>query len=154
VKLYHWTRVPNFGDQLNQWLWHQLLPDFFDDDVETLFFGIGTLLNGEAPAAKRAVIFGTGVGYGTPISKPPESWQIYCVRGPLSAMALNIPLSQVATDPAILIRRLFKPLGAKRYPVAFMPHWRNASAERIAKCRQIEIQYIDPLGGVESAERN
>ena len=53
VKLHDWTQVANFGDRLHQRLWHRLLPGFFDDDAETLFFSQRHLLNGEAPTARR-----------------------------------------------------------------------------------------------------
>ncbi len=44
MKLYYWDGN-NFGDKLNPWLWSQLLPNYFNDDTEIAFLGIGTLIN-------------------------------------------------------------------------------------------------------------
>jgi len=149
MKLHYWRTFPNFGDQLNAWIWDRVLPGAFDDDAEVLFFGIGTLLNSEAPSAKRVVIFGTGVGYGAPISEPNPTWEIYCVRGPLSATALGLSTSAAASDPAILIPRFFESAGARRHRFAFMPHWRSASELHQRLCGDLGINYVSPARPVE-----
>ena len=44
--LYKWVgHTPNFGDGLNDLLWPQLLPDFFDTDPSARFLGIGSVLD-------------------------------------------------------------------------------------------------------------
>jgi len=149
MKLHYWRTTANFGDQLNAWIWDKVLPGIFDEDPEVLFFGIGTLLNGEAPRAKRVVVLGTGVGYGAPISEPDPSWEIYCVRGPLSAMALGLSTSAAASDPAILIPRLFESTGARRHRFAFMPHWRSASELHKRLCSDLGVNYVSPAQPVE-----
>jgi len=144
VKLYTFDAVPNFGDQLNGLIWDKLLPGCFAEDSAILFLGIGTLLNGEMPRAKRIAILGTGAGYGTSLSHPEPNWEIYCVRGPLTAMALGLSTATAASDPAILIQRLHKPIGGQRSQLGFMPHWKSASAEHEALCNEHGIRYIDP----------
>ena len=96
MQIYFYRRSeqqPNFGDELNDWLWEKLLPGVFDDNETTAFLGIGSLLNHlvseRVPNARQIVVFSTGVGYvgysgasykeGMP--KIDDSWTIYCVRG-------------------------------------------------------------------------
>src|SRR5262245_12821266 len=93
--------VTNFGDELNRHVWPHFVPAGFDDDDGTQFVGIGTLLNDRLPAARRTIIFGSGVGYYGPPRRD-DSWEIYCVRGPLSARALGLSADAAVTDPAAL----------------------------------------------------
>ncbi len=88
---YYRDGIGNFGDDLNAWLWPRLIPDLLDDNPDTLFLGIGTLLNNRLPSRPRKVVFGTGAGYGESLPSLDERWRIYCVRGPLTAMALGLP---------------------------------------------------------------
>jgi len=93
----------NFGDELNVWLWRELLPaDFFDEDDTELFYGIGTILSARMPAHVRKIIFGTGTGY----KRPPvvdDSFHIFFVRGPQTAHALGLAPIKAIADPAYLI---------------------------------------------------
>ncbi len=156
-------RQPNFGDELNPWLWPQLLPDTFnndnENDDETYFVGIGTLLNQQLIArtadAKRVIVFSSGVGYEQPLTAIPEHWQILCVRGPHSARQLGLPSTRAITDGGVLIRQCFHPpsgqdaVPAKR---AFMPHIHHANSAQAAwesLCRQANLRYIDPRWPVE-----
>lgn len=138
--------VTNFGDELNTWLWRRLLPGFLDDDARALFVGIGTLLNDRLPRARETVVFGAGVGYGTGLPTTTRGWKIYCLRGPLSARALNVSPSLAVTDPAALVRRLHV-VGAgspKSHRFALMPHWMSACARWEAGCREAGLGYVDP----------
>ncbi len=160
MKLFYYeTRSPfkNFGDELNPWLWPKLLPEL-DDRPDTLFVGIGTLLNDATPRlvnqAKRVVFFSTGAGYGRSLRfQPPSNWQIYCVRGPLSAQRLNLPVSVAITDGAALLKRHFTPVSEskRRYAVSYMPHFRHGSRHLFeAVCKRSGIHYIDPVGKIET----
>src|SRR5882762_4159193 len=115
---YHKDPKGNFGDDLNPWLWDRLLPGFFRGDFphepklrnacpdgETLFIGIGTLLNRDRniPEGPRKIVFGSGSGYGPP-PVIDASWDISCVRGPLTAEMLGLDKSLAVTDPAVLVR--------------------------------------------------
>ncbi|OLT59324.1 polysaccharide pyruvyl transferase family protein [Moorena bouillonii] len=163
MKLFYYQYSPkrfpgglnNFGDDLNPWLWQQLIPNLLDDDESTAFVGIGTLLNNllpkRLPNASRIIIFSTGVGY-EKLPKLQDSWTIYCVRGPLSAKALGISPQLAVTDGAVLVRRLFHPTSQKIHQFAVMPHAKSARYGGQAWhqiCEQIGFKYIDPRLPVE-----
>src|SRR5580658_4868650 len=97
----------NFGDELNRWLWPELLGDVScDAHDDVLFVGIGTILDQTLPSARVTIVFGTGAGYtSVPRDIAPYSarWRIYGVRGPLTARALKLDQRFVMTDPAILL---------------------------------------------------
>jgi len=154
MKLYYWkSPYGNFGDDLNPWLWGELIPDVLDEDESTAFIGIGTLLNSKLrtflPKASRLVVFGSGVGYGERnFANLPSLDKIYCLRGPLSAHVLDVPRELALTDPALLVRRFFKPTGHKVYKFAFMPHHdQTVSGGKAWKsvCEQLGFGYIDPV---------
>lgn len=160
MKIFYYRRrdgQPNFGDELNTWLWPQLLPDFFDDNESIQFIGTGTLLNHRLPerttAAKQLIIFSSGAGYEQPLSNIPPHWHIACVRGPLSARRLNLPHGKAITDGGILVRRCFFTSAKKNSPYGFMPHIHHANfADGVwqAICRQLGIRYIDPRWPIET----
>lgn len=155
MKIYHYQRrdrIPNFGDELNQWLWRTLLPDFFDRDEETVFVGIGTVLNNALDqrigAAKRVIVFSSGVGYESALQFIPVHWEVHCVRGPLTAKCLRLPGDLAITDGAVLLSHIWQPSSCqKTAKFAFMPHVHHAvSSDKIwqAACDALNIRYIDP----------
>ena len=138
----------NFGDDLNPWLWPRLLPGFFDGRADTIFLGIGTLLNHRAPREPRKVVFGAGAGYGDP-PEVDERWHFHFVRGPLTAERLGLAPGLAIADSAYLTTLAFDPARARRNSVAFMPHhfgthdydWRPL-------CRRAGLEYLDPAAPV------
>lgn len=159
MKLFHYVRrdgVENFGDRLNLWLWPQLIPDLLSMGDSTTFVGTGTLLNHRLPDRLRsdhAVIFSTGAGYERPLRSLPETWRIYCVRGPLSAQRLGLSPETAIADGGLLIARCFHGGGEKRVPVAVMPHIHHATAagDRWENmCQELGWGYIDPRWSVEA----
>ena len=159
MKVFYYRRQdgqPNFGDELNTWLWPQLLPNFFDNDESSQFIGTGTLLNHRllerTSSAKRLIIFSSGVGYEQPLLAIPKDWHIVCVRGPLSARRLKLPRKTAITDGGILVRRCFTATGEKVFSHAFMPHIHHANFADVAwetLCDQMGIGYIDPRWPIE-----
>ena len=137
--------VTNFGDELNRVVWPHFMPAAFDSDDGRQFIGIGTLLNDRLPPAARTVVFGAGVGYYGPPRRD-DTWDIYCVRGPLSARALGLPPDAAATDPAALVVRIDQPTptSATRWTRAFMPHWQSEPDEWKMVCAAAGIGFIDP----------
>lgn len=140
----------NFGDELNDWLWHLLAPETFAESGDpTLFLGIGTILSANLPIAPRYVVFGSGVGYGPPPIDRCRSdrWQVYGVRGELSQRLLDLPADSAMTDPAILLAVCaeLRSAASKRQGIAFVPHWKSMNyGFWDAVCRAAGIRLIDP----------
>lgn len=154
MKLHYYkfkTGRRNFGDDLNPWLWNKIFPDFFDEDENRIFVGIGTLINNESlPKAKETIVFSSGFGYGT-VPQVDKSWKIYCLRGPLSAEKIGVSRDLAVTDGAVLIRKYFSPTNKKKHKYSYMPHIMQACAGgEIWKkmCDSIGISYIDPQGNI------
>ena len=145
-------RVANFGDELNTWLWQQLLPEVIAQNDDSVLVGLGTLLNDRLPQrlgkAQTVVIFSTGAGYETPLPSILPTWKLYCVRGPLTAQRLNLPADLAITDGGVLLRRLISPSPhSPSKPVAFMPHIHHATFAREtweSVCAAVGFRYIDP----------
>ncbi|MEO5811275.1 MAG: polysaccharide pyruvyl transferase family protein [Rhodanobacter sp.] len=152
MKLYYYIdKRGNFGDDLNPWLWSNLIPDIIDEDDSELFVGIGTLLNNNVPKNPKKIVFGSGVGYGSALPNVDEKWKFYCVRGPITASTLGLPAECAITDPAALVSTVFPTNTSKRAGVAFIPHhvsaW-NLDWEHV--CQQVGIRYIDPRKDVDT----
>ena len=125
----HYFRSPhgNFGDDLNAWLWPELLPGVWDDGSDGItFVGVGTILNRLVPQTRLKIVLGSGVGYSPlPANLHDGSWNVLGIRGPLSARAAGLPAKAVITDGAILlgtIDGLVKPDSARTGDVVFVPH--------------------------------
>jgi len=155
VKLqYFQGQRPNFGDELNTWLWPQLLPGFFDDDPAVLFFGIGSILGSSCHPAAKKVVFGTGYvpAYSdhVPDVQGPD-WEVFFVRGPRTARALGLPDSLGLGDAAILLRALHGQLRRQPGAIGFMPHWESLPRGNWRKaCSLAGIRLIDPTAPVAS----
>jgi succinoglycan biosynthesis protein ExoV len=145
----HYERIEggNFGDDLNATMWDRLLPkplsQYLNED--TFFIGIGTRLRPKnIPKGKRIIVFGSGFGYSDEPPTVDENWDIRCVRGPLTAKALNLDLKLAITDSAILCKNLYTK-GEPRYRVSFVPHHLTLSADNWEKfCGKVNIHLIDP----------
>jgi len=147
MKLFYFKQshgIPNFGDDLNAWLWPQLLPGIFDEQDDVIFVGIGTVLNERIPKARRTIVFSSGVGYGQ-LPEIDATWTIYCVRGPISANALGLPAKKAVSDGGILVNRLFKGGSESKYAVSYMPHsYLSDFAPWQSVCDELGINFISP----------
>jgi len=153
MKLYYYEAPHrNFGDDLNPWLWPRIFPKPLEEcgDDDTLFLGIGSILNHKVPAVPpKKVVFGSGVGYG-PLPAVTDRWRFFCVRGPLTAKALGLPESLALGDSALLVREVVEPAPAPEYRASFMPHhltvphddWKDV-------CDALSIRFIDPTAPVD-----
>lgn len=148
----HYFRSPhgNFGDDLNAWLWPELLPGVWDDGSDGItFVGVGTILNTLVPQTRLKIVLGSGVGYSPlPSNLHDGSWSVLGLRGPLSARAAGLSPDAVITDGAILlgtIDGLVKPEGARSGNVVFIPHVSSTETGAWeAVCAALGITYVDP----------
>lgn len=153
MKLYYY-KENNFGDQLNPWLWNKILPNYFDEDTNIGFLGIGTLINntyiGKLNRSQFKIIFSSGVGYGKDEIKLDHSYKIYCVRGPLSAQKLGLPETLAITDGALLVKDFFDSSQCqKKFKFGYIPHYELAGEGWALACQKIGFNYIDPRWSVE-----
>ena len=139
------TEHGNFGDDLNLWLWSHLLPGLLDDDESTLFLGVGTILDRKLPAHVKKVVFGSGVGY-KKAPKLDSSWQVYGVRGEITAARLGLGEDQVIGDPACLLHGThFDANQEKRFPVSYIPHHDSLDSLDWGEfCQHIGYHFISP----------
>lgn len=145
-KLYYKSKLNNFGDSINPFIFYKLLPHLFDSEARNLFFGIGTIIDDSAPKDVNKFVFGSGTGYkNIPIIN--NDWEFDFVRGPLTADRLGLSRDIAITDPAILIRKVVDDNEVQRIPgrISFMPHHVSArNADWANLCLQAGIRYIDP----------
>ncbi|MBR0557931.1 polysaccharide pyruvyl transferase family protein [Ciceribacter sp. L1K23] len=151
MKLYLYRGAePNFGDELNSWLLPRVFPNFFSDDEQNLFLGIGSILFDHHPTDPTKIVFGSGYGGYT---KPPvldEKWKVYCVRGPRTAACLNLDSSKVAADTAVLLNTYGRKSVPKRFKFSFMPHWESLHRGRWSEASEAAgVHFLDPRRDVE-----
>ncbi|GEO80145.1 glycosyltransferase family protein [Pararhodospirillum oryzae] len=149
MKIYYYRgKHPNFGDELNQWIWPKLIPNFFDNDSNTIFIGIGSVLSLSHDHSAKKIVFGSGLvtHYGNKIPNISEKeWDVFFVRGPRTAKFLNIPPEKGVGDSAILIRTLVKSASQPQPFVSFIPHWESLDSGHWQEaCRLAGIHLIDP----------
>jgi succinoglycan biosynthesis protein ExoV len=150
--VYFEGQAPNFGDELNRYIWPKLLPPgFFDDDAGELFVGIGSILGDIYPGAARKVVAGSG--YGGYHRKPDlndGSWDILFVRGPRTARLFNLPPEKAIADGALLLRFVDLPAASGPGEIGFMPHYESMMRGNwAAACRLAGLRLIDPRWPVE-----
>ncbi|PCK88386.1 hypothetical protein CPT32_01955 [Rhizobium sophoriradicis] len=140
----------NFGDDLNAYIWKEVLPKNVLESPDLTVVGIGSILTSErlekfVGGDRKIAVLGTGVSYGTPPSDM-SAWCLAAVRGPLSAAVLGQPNLSV-TDGAILLA-LTQNLYTKQdkpEKIIFMPHrssLQRGSWEPIAT--ELGMEYVSP----------
>ncbi len=139
--------VPNFGDELNKYMWDSLVsPGFFDEDESKLFLGIGSILWDDYPEKSNKIVMGSGYGGYTP--KPDVhdgSWDVASVRGPRTALELNLDSDLAITDSAILTHFMDLPKYEKTHKISFIPHYESIPRGNWKSvCKNAGINYIDP----------
>lgn len=141
MKIYYYKHNSgNVGDDLNPWLWNKLMPNLFsglryhggdfvdENDVESIFIGIGTILNHQVPKKSKKAVMGAGTGYGQ--LSLHNNAKYYAVRGPLTAERLGLDPSIAVTDGAALVATIDIPMVDKKYKVSLMPHHESTETGR------------------------
>jgi succinoglycan biosynthesis protein ExoV len=76
--LYQWRGDDrNFGDELNGYVWPRLLPDFFDQNADARFLGIGSILDSRHLHAPVKLVAGSGYGGYEPWVPLDETWIVH-----------------------------------------------------------------------------
>jgi succinoglycan biosynthesis protein ExoV len=151
---YHKSVLGNFGDDLNSWLWDDLLPGWRGWDPDRVLLGVGTLISSTfldraATRGRRFLIAGAGVGYGDgrlPRMDDAAVWDVRSLRGPYSARSLGLPETMGVIDPAVMIATLpgHAPGAATGQPL-FVPHESTVDRHDWATaCAQAGIDYVSP----------
>ncbi|WEX08172.1 polysaccharide pyruvyl transferase family protein [Chelativorans sp. AA-79] len=150
--VYFRGHVPNFGDELNTYMWQHLLPaNFLDEDESELFIGIGSILWDTFPRTARKYVMGSGyAGYTGLPDVHDGTWDIVFVRGPQTARLLGIAPEKAICDSAVLLRALQLPAPAPAFDVGFMPHFESLDRGLWEEaCKLAGISLIDPRDDVE-----
>jgi succinoglycan biosynthesis protein ExoV len=150
MKLTYFRNTPaNFGDEINAFMWQDLLPqDFLNEDESELFLGIGSILWDHLPSAPIKHVMGSGFGgYTAPPDVHDGSWDVVWVRGPITAERLNLDPRLAICDSAILLRATTLPSPLPGSGTVFVPHFESAARGSWAKvCAVAGIDYVDPRG--------
>ena len=142
----------NFGDDINPFLLGRLFAQKIIEDPDICILGIGTIINDvnikKVRHFKKKVIFSSGVGYGSVSEHFDHTWDVACVRGPLSAKALSLPEDRAICDGAVLLSDMYEGVREEeRTEIVFIPHLRSTwlagkSLQKIAK--QLGLSYLEP----------
>lgn len=140
----------NFGDHLNAWLWPRLIPEMLVETDDRVLVGVGSLLKADLDRIPgRKLIFGTGSGYGPPPTRDiAAGWDVYAVRGPLTAEHYGFDPETAITDGAWLIALLPEYATSAERPggTVFIPHWTSAElGDWQEPAERAGFTYIDPL---------
>jgi succinoglycan biosynthesis protein ExoV len=147
--VYH--KGQNFGDALNPYILDQLFPDFFDENKKEVFLGIGSIIGLKQHYEQKKIVFSSGYAAGNTstygvIPLIDNSWDIRCVRGPLTAKTLNIDQKLAVADGAILLNAVYNKTSLKKYKYSYIPHHSSLNmytqwADLLGAC---DIHLIDP----------
>ena len=149
LTMLHYCKTNNFGDDLNLWLWSRMAPEFLNSRDDRLFLGIGTILSSKVPTGLPKFVFGSGWA-GERKFKIDSSWNLFGVRGPLTASGLGLEKKMVVSDPGLLVRKYFDSGRMKRRGIGWMPHHRSANAvDWGTVCLRYGIRFIDPRESVD-----
>lgn len=139
----------NFGDDLNMWLWDEVLPGWREALPGHLLVGVGTLINDRLPRDVPKIVLGSGVGYGGRIDEALKAeCRFVAVRGPRSAARLGLAPEVAVADPAILVPELaaFRNIPKQGRPI-FIPHVSSLRALNWgAACDRAGVDFVSPEG--------
>lgn len=146
----------NVGDDFSDWLFSKCLGPALDENSDTILFGVGSILDKKFDEAfsqdktRRRLVFGSGARCSADIPDTSNGeWNIYCVRGPLTASALSLPSSKAVADPGILAP-LFRPAQADANgPVGIVPYFTASEDAWNLVAQRLGWTVVSPHLGVE-----
>lgn len=152
-KIYWQSNIKNFGDELNN--------DFFERALEInlkeykkneSILGIGSILNYNTSNHSKIHVLGTGSGYPEIKIKNLSDYNIWFLRGPLTASAIGVDKKLGICDPAIIVPQIYKSASIIENPVKkpiFIPHYFSALNANWKKvCMLADISYRSPMSGI------
>jgi succinoglycan biosynthesis protein ExoV len=147
----------NVGDDFSHWLFSRALGDRLRPDGDIPLFGVGSILTtafeAEARTASTRVCAVFGSGARGPNSLPDLSskgWNVYCVRGPLTARIAGLACDVAVADPAVLTPRLMPVPHDETGPVGIVPYFRASDAAWRKIAEKLGWRVISPRNSVES----
>lgn len=134
--VYYNDKKGNIGDELNVWLWPKIFgDDFFKNNNDTAFLGIGSIIMQDAHYIKEAekfenkIIFGSGVRSLSENLEFDKSWNISFLRGPLSSLSLSLNKIDYITDAAyyLALTNEYSSLlnTPKKYKIGVIPYYKS-----------------------------
>jgi hypothetical protein len=162
---YYKSDVGNIGDDINAWLWQDLL-ELERVRKDTKLIGFGSILTSKLNeiiddrTIKQKIVLGAGVRSIDVLPKVDATWDLSFLRGPISSVFLTNSLDNYITDGAyaLWLHRRFDDLQKeeKKFEISFMPYLRTSSLMPWQKiCDAVGIHLISPhpARGVESTLR-
>jgi len=138
----------NFGDDLNPWLWPKLFGNLINENSNTYFVGIGTVLtkkriNIQLRDAEKIIIFSSGA-WGQDYPELDSRCKVYGVRGPRTAKKFNLSDDLIVGDGAYLLREVDIPKPSiEPRGVGFIPHHRSEDyIDWASICERAGIRFI------------
>lgn len=144
----------NFGDDLNAWLWPQLIPELLANNDNNYLIGIGTILScqqGSIPAKGKKIVFSSGTGYKVD-AKIDKTWDVIGVRGKKTAQAYHLPDDKILCDGAYLLSHIVNDTNhSEKEKIGFMPHHSSIDLfDWSLACKKLGLHYISPQQSVDT----
>lgn len=138
----------NFGDDMNEWFWDELFPEYKILAPDATMFGIGSILwRRNFDGLERVIVMGSGSGYGVVPSQLPQNAEVGFVRGPRTAKLIDLQPDKAITDPAAMVSTFdeFRNVGSSGN-VVFIPHIGTAKLPLNWKsiADRAELRYVSP----------
>lgn len=157
VKLVHYKASSgNVGDDFSEWLFSRCLGEALAETSDTLLFGVGSILDRNFETAfshegiRRQMVFGSGARSASTVPDITKGdWHVYCVRGPLTARALDLPADKAVADPAILAPRLHPAKSSASGPIGIVPYYTASPKIWDQVARKFGWKVVSPHLGVE-----
>lgn len=158
ARLVHYrASAGNVGDDFSEWLFARCLGAGLQPEGTDLLYGVGSILDtrfdkafaGETTRTRR--VFGSDARSAQSLpDMTAGAWKIYCVRGPLTAAALDLSPDRGVADPAILAPRLLPAQVDPAGPIGVVPYFTASEAVWAQVVTRLGWQMISPRQPVET----